>query len=1277
MSTLPQGDHNVGRIRLDIDTASFDAALQLRTRAEELAWQRLPGLLAPLFDALCPDGVQLRIERIELDLGDIAAHALEQDFAPRLERALRAALAQAIGAAMHAPGPQARMLALPAARLDEFETYLAGGTLPARGASHAYDPARLLLQLCREQPAALLAMLRRRGHERSLVERLVLQAGAQGWSALLRALAPADAALILDYLAGLRLLQPQVPALRLAQPALERALSVLTLTYLLHDPGSQFNRRTYLAFLLDGVARAEGIAYATLLGLLHAAAERTRASQPLAGSLLGTLDELLAALAVAPPAAGTPALGPAGDALSRAQQGELAPLLQLLHTADPAALAQLVDAMPAPVFAAVVRQLQPLHAALILAHVEHLALLHRQRPRLNLSQEGFELQVRLMALRYLLLEAGSQFNRISWLRRTMHGLAEAAGVSYRFLLDSFAAALDELRARVPLSSSLPEGLAQLVDELGPPGAEASGHAGPAHALLARLRAHGADNARAIALIGSCTPAQLADLAAAIDARHAAAVLDDIAALVQLARGWQTDAAGGGAALAGRIPALALYALLALDTAGHAYDRRLWLRHVLQALAGATRLSLAGLGELLRPGAAVTPPAPHAALREVLATLAGEAAPPPLPAGAAAVTPEAALALAERYLRSGQPQQGGAGLCALAAAHPQGFAALLRRLLVAESGDTDALTQRLLDWMLPEEVVHSLLPGQAPHAARWAEALSELPGASMASAWRQVLAAAWRGEALDAGGAAAWPAQRLDQPALLRHWLDHGVPPWWAADGTRADTLLAGLRSWPLAELHALLEHGDGPAELGAWRLRRLYHQLEADAALELLGRLAPWVLTPGGPLAGLAAGCDAGELAELRIRAAAAAMLGAPLDLARLAMPAPAPAPPAATAPPPAPSGADATQALLAWLAGAAPADTAPPHPRALRDLAGLLAQDSAPLRAALLAGLTRPTVRQQWIAALPEEILARLLYRLAPSLARFMLDLKTVLLAAWRQTAPPASARHPATQLWTAMLDALAQGTPPAQRAIAARLLERLAPAPSQEGRLRQQAQWLASQGGYAHLGAALRGQPEQARQAAAPPAAAARQAPVWPAARSAAPAGAQDGERIYVANAGLVLLHPFLPQLFRLLGLLSTDGDGAARIRGTDDATCAVHLLEYLATGNYDTPEPALALNKLLCGLELDTPVARGWVPQAEQLEQCHQLLAAVKGNWSSIGNTSVAGLRETFLQRDGRLERRDGKWTLTVSRKTVDVLVDQIPWGFAVIFHPWMPRELAVTW
>ncbi len=1116
MSALPQRDHNVGRIRLDVDAGSFEAAMQLRTRAEELAWQRLPALLDTLFEALCPAGVELRIARIALDLGEMAADTLEQDFPQRLERALRAELAQAIGMAMHAPGSQASALPLAAARLDEFETYLAGGTLPSRGASHDYDPARNLLALCQEQPAALLAMLRRRGREPSLIERLVLQAGAQGWPALLEALAPADAALILAYLAGLRLLHPQAHSLRLVPPALERALSVLSLTYLLHDPGSQFNRRSYLAFLLKGVALAEGVSYESLLGLLHLAAAMTRTSQPLSGSLLGTLDELLARLAPEAPDLPAPAPRTGGEALSGAQAGDLAPLLRQLRAADPAGMAQLVDAMPVTVFAGLVRLLQPLHADLILAHVDSLALLHRQRPRLHLSLAGFERQVRLVALRYLLLEAGSQFNRISWLRRSMQALALAAGVSYRYLLDSFGAALEQLRTRVPLSSSLPEGLAMLVDELGPP------------------------------------------------------------------------------------------------------------------------------------------------------------------AGSGAVTPEAALALAERFLRSGQPQQGGAGLVALAAANAQGFSALLRRLLVAGSGNAEALTQRLLDWMLPEEVVHSLLPGQADAASRWAQALSDLPGADMASAWRQVLAAAWRDERLDAPGATPWPAERLDRGAMLRHWLDHGALPWWAAHGTRLDSLLAGLRTWPLAELHALLDHEHGQQERIVWRLRRLYHQLEPDAALALLGRLAPWVLTPGGPLAALSLGRDAAALAELRIRAAAAAMLSAPLDLARCAVPIPAQPAPAAMVPPASVThGPAATQALLDWLAGAGSAaiavDAAPPEPRAL---ASLLAQDSAPLRAALHAGLAQAAVRQRWIAGLPEEILARLLYRITPALARFMLDLKTVLLAAWRQTASSTSSRHPGVQLWTVLLDLLAQDKAPTRHQITGQLLAQLAPAtPARDCRLLPQAQWLASQGGYANLGAALRAQSGSGKQAAPEP------NPAPPPARRAAPtsrpAAAHDGDEIYVANAGLVLLHPFLPRMLQQLDVLSKDAKGQPRINGTDDASRAVHLLQWLVDGSCDTPEPSLALNKLLCGLELDTPVARAIVPGEDEMALCQQLLAAVTGNWSSIGNTSAAGLRETFLQRDGRLQRRDGKWTLTVSRKTVDVLVDQIPWGFAVILHPWMPKELAVIW
>lgn len=165
------------------------------------------------------------------------------------------------------------------------------------------------------------------------------------------------------------------------------------------------------------------------------------------------------------------------------------------------------------------------------------------------------------------------------------------------------------------------------------------------------------------------------------------------------------------------------------------------------------------------------------------------------------------------------------------------------------------------------------------------------------------------------------------------------------------------------------------------------------------------------------------------------------------------------------------------------------------------------------------------------------------------------------------------------------------------------------------------------------------------------------------------------YIANAGLVLVHPFLPRLFTQLALLSSTDDGRRQLREEDGAR-AIRLLQYLADGGTNAPEPALVLNKLLCGLNPDFPAPPIDLSDEEKAAG-DQLLAAVIGNWPTMQKTSPAALRETFLQRDGRLQWRDEQCTLTIARKTVDVLVDQVAWGFSVIQHPWMRQTLNVTW
>jgi hypothetical protein len=168
-----------------------------------------------------------------------------------------------------------------------------------------------------------------------------------------------------------------------------------------------------------------------------------------------------------------------------------------------------------------------------------------------------------------------------------------------------------------------------------------------------------------------------------------------------------------------------------------------------------------------------------------------------------------------------------------------------------------------------------------------------------------------------------------------------------------------------------------------------------------------------------------------------------------------------------------------------------------------------------------------------------------------------------------------------------------------------------------------------------------------------------------------------IYTCNAGLVLTGPFLSHLFGRLDLLERGPDGRQRVRGGEPASRAVHLLQYLVDSRMATPEPLLVLNKLLCGLPIDAPIAPAIEPRDDERAMCDGLLRAMIAQWDSIRDSSVAALRETFLQREGKITRGDDGWKLIVQRKTVDVLVDRIPWNISLIHHAWMPDPLHVTW
>jgi len=1193
---LPSEPHRIGSLKLNIAMRDFDGALAARGRIEDFAHGLVPAALARIFDRLVPADTHVRLARLDIDLGAVSMANIEGDILAALERALAEALPRAIaGAPDGTMTPQEALL-------ERFDTYLAKGTLPLRGTGAPFDPAPRFRELVARQPAELALLLRRRAHDRHALERLVLQAGDEGLRALLAVLAPADAAVILGYIADLIRLRRAEPALKLTDAALERRLWLLTLEYLLRDAGSQFNRRSFVVSLLEGAAEAEGLSYAALLGLLRKALTSTRRRRPLGGSLPAILAEQFALLPPDDPSEPEPV--PPDDPFERAEAGDIAPLVVLFrrHGGDRARMEALVRRLTGPLFGRLIERIEPAHAALILAYIADLTRLHEEEALLTLSHAGFERLVWLLTLLHLLRDGGTQFNRKSWLRRLLEDLAASEGLAYPALLASLSGALARLRRRLPADSSLPALLDELARERAAPvpageaatlarmavAADAAGRA----ALIARIAAQPGLLARMVAELSGDARIQL--LTALVPAQ-AEAFLSDLQAL------WRAHAAGSLLRLDAEAFARLTWVLVfqALAAKGRRPGRATLLRHILAGLARHGGVARDEVVAALHDRLEARGTALAANLDKMLAE-AGGAAPD-------------ALRLAENFLRTGEPAAAGAELPPFAEQDPVRLARILRRLMAAMPGDAPSLAGRLMEWLLPEEIAEILQPGGAAHAVSWAEFLAEEPGGSMMAAWSRIVAGMLRGEPIVMPETASAPGRRLDRQAVLRHWLDHGGAPWWASAEPAIDAMLAELTDWPPAALRSLFAGG----QAGRTRLRRALARLGRGRGGALLTRLGL-----EGPDASL-----------------------------------PPPAVSSAPAEPP-PAGPNDRARALAWLAGKGAA-----APRRLDRLPRLLAEladkgDPA-MDAGLRDGLTRPEVRARWVAALPDEILARLLYRLAPDRARLMLDAMTAL----------AAANEGARELpWALLLALLAEPGRLSTRTLVARLVMGMAANdPAARDRLAAGAARLARDGGQAELTALLRGAP---RKPGTPERKSPRRA-------GKPPAEPEVGETIYIRNAGLVLFNPFLPRFFEMLGLLTVGEDGRPCIAGLEPVSRAVHLLQYLADESCDRPEPELALNKLLCGVPLATPVARSIEPAAPEIAICDDVVRAVIGNWAIISNTSPAGLRETFLQREGRLRKGEGKWTLTVQRKTVDVLTDQIGWNKSIVFHRWMAEPVHVTW
>ena len=159
-------------------------------------------------------------------------------------------------------------------------------------------------------------------------------------------------------------------------------------------------------------------------------------------------------------------------------------------------------------------------------------------------------------------------------------------------------------------------------------------------------------------------------------------------------------------------------------------------------------------------------------------------------------------------------------------------------------------------------------------------------------------------------------------------------------------------------------------------------------------------------------------------------------------------------------------------------------------------------------------------------------------------------------------------------------------------------------------------------------------------------------------------------IQNAGLVLLHPFFAYLFEEFKLIKN-----GVFLNKKGQYKAIQLLHYLATNKSKFTESDVILNKLFCGIPPNEPVIMTKSLSAKAKKSCQELLKQTILYWNVLKNTSPKSLQKEFIQRAGTMQIENNQIIINIERKTIDILIQRLPWGIGMIKLPWKDKIIIV--
>lgn len=161
-------------------------------------------------------------------------------------------------------------------------------------------------------------------------------------------------------------------------------------------------------------------------------------------------------------------------------------------------------------------------------------------------------------------------------------------------------------------------------------------------------------------------------------------------------------------------------------------------------------------------------------------------------------------------------------------------------------------------------------------------------------------------------------------------------------------------------------------------------------------------------------------------------------------------------------------------------------------------------------------------------------------------------------------------------------------------------------------------------------------------------------------------------ISNAGLVLTAPFLPYFFEGLNLTKEKEFVSDKAQNR-----AALLLQSLLDESNQFEESDLLLNKILCGIPCSKVIEVEFEPTDLEKEEMKNLLDTLAQRWKALKTSSGKSISKGFFPRQGSLRKVDNGFQLIIPRTSIDILLNQLPWGISIIKHPWMEETLFTEW